>query len=107
MLIFLRFYFFSLTIYLILKVQWIKRTTPTGDPLHISSDETIRVGFVVGGSRKYEVMKYKYDNREIYQLIIQSVTETDAGNYTCQIYLPYDNYKEWPQKIMDLIVFSK
>ncbi|XP_071145170.1 lachesin-like [Mytilus edulis] len=88
------------------QVLWIKRTTPTGDPLHISSDETIRVGFVVGGRRKYEVMKYKYDNREIYQLIIQSVTETDAGNYTCQIFLPYDNYKEWPQKEMDLIVFT-
>ncbi|XP_063428147.1 lachesin-like [Mytilus trossulus] len=88
------------------QVQWIKRTTPTGDPLHISSNEKIRVGSVVGGSRKYEVMKYKYDNREIYQLIIQSVTETDAGNYTCQMYLPDQNYKEWPQKNVDLIVFA-
>ncbi|CAC5367517.1 unnamed protein product [Mytilus coruscus] len=89
------------------QLQWIKQTTSTGNPMHISSGETVRVDSVVGGRKKYDVMKYAYINREIYQLIIRSVTETDAGNYTCQIYLPNQNYKEWPRKSMDLIVFRR
>ncbi|VDH98498.1 Hypothetical predicted protein [Mytilus galloprovincialis] len=85
-------------------LQWIKKITPTGDPLHISSDETIRINEVVEGQRKYDVVKYGNTNRLMYQLIVRSLTETDAWNYTCQIYLPNQNYKEWPQKMGVLTV---
>lgn len=86
------------------QLQWIKQTTPTGLPQHISSDESVRIDEVVEGRRKYDVVKYRSNNREMYQLIIRSLTETDAGNYTCQIYLPNQNYKEWPQKLGSLTV---
>ncbi|CAC5416126.1 unnamed protein product [Mytilus coruscus] len=86
------------------QLQWIKQTTPTGLPQHISSGETVRIDEVVEGRRKYDVVKYRTNNHEIYQLIIRSLTETDAGNYTCQIYLPNQNYKEWPQKLGKLTV---
>ncbi|CAC5416127.1 unnamed protein product [Mytilus coruscus] len=86
------------------QLQWIKLTTPTGLPQHISSDESVRIDEVVEGRRKYDVVKYRSNNREMYQLIIRSLTETDAGNYTCQIYLPNQNYKEWPQKLGSLTV---
>ncbi|XP_052060075.1 lachesin-like isoform X2 [Mytilus californianus] len=86
------------------QLQWIKQITPSGLPGYISSDETVRVDYVVEGRRKYDVVKYRSNNREMYQLIIRSLTETDAGNYTCQIYLPNQNYKEWPQKLGELTV---
>ncbi|XP_063439092.1 lachesin-like [Mytilus trossulus] len=80
------------------QLQWIKKNTSSGEPLHISSDETIRIDEIVEGQKKYDVVKYGNTNRLMYQLIVRSLTETDAGNYTCQIYLPNQNYKEWPQK---------
>jgi hypothetical protein len=79
-----------------------KKTTPTGDPFLISTDEYVKVGTVVEGKRKYDVVKIQNNNREQFQL-----TETDAGDYTCQIYLPNQNYKQWPKKIGHLTVQSK
>jgi hypothetical protein len=84
-----------------------KKTTPTGDPFLISIDEYVKVGTVVEGKRKYDVVKIQNNNREQFQLIIRSLTETDAGDYTCQIYLPNQNYKQWPKKIGHLTVQSK
>ncbi|CAC5416124.1 unnamed protein product [Mytilus coruscus] len=86
------------------QLQWIKQTTPTGLPQHISSGETVRIDEVVEGRRKYDVVKYRTNNHDIYQLIIRSLTETDAGNYRCQIYLPNQNYMEWPKKLGRLTV---
>ncbi|XP_063439091.1 uncharacterized protein LOC134720642 [Mytilus trossulus] len=86
------------------QLQWIRKTLPSGEPLHISSDETIRIDEIVKGQKKYDVVKYGNTNRLMYQLIIRSLTETDAGNYTCQIYLPNQNYDEWPQKFGVLTV---
>ena len=85
-------------------LQWVKKTTPTGNPFLISTDENVKVGTVVEGKRKYDVVKIRNNNREQFQLIIRSLTETDSGDYTCQIYLPNQNYKKWPQKIGHLTV---
>ena len=83
-----------------------KKTTPTGNPFLISTDENVKIGTVVEGKRKYDVVKIRNNNREQFQLIIRSLTETDSGDYTCQIYLPNQNYKKWPQKIGHLTVQS-
>ncbi|CAG2222083.1 unnamed protein product [Mytilus edulis] len=86
------------------QLQWLKKTSPIGPQKNISSDETVLIDEVVEGKRKYDVVKYGNTNRLMYQLIIRSLTETDAGTYTCQIYLPNQNYKEWPQKLGVLTV---
>ncbi|OPL33545.1 lachesin, partial [Mytilus galloprovincialis] len=86
------------------QVQWIKQTTPTGDPKHISSNETVLIDEVVEGQRKYDLVKYGSNDSDIYQLIVRSLTETDAGNYTCQIYLPNQNSTEWPRESGSLTV---
>ncbi|CAG2252770.1 unnamed protein product [Mytilus edulis] len=82
------------------QVQWIKLTTSSGDPKHISSNETVLIDEVVEGQRKYDLVKYGSNDSDIYQLIVRSLTETDAGNYTCQIYLPNQNSTEWPRDIV-------
>ncbi|XP_076110142.1 uncharacterized protein LOC143078949 [Mytilus galloprovincialis] len=52
------------------QVQWIKLTTPSGLPKHISSDETVLIDEVVEGQRKYDLVKYGSNNSDIYQLIV-------------------------------------
>ncbi|XP_071175791.1 lachesin-like isoform X2 [Mytilus edulis] len=91
-------------LHFIAKVQWIKQTSPTGPPKNISSDETVLIDEVVGGQMKYDVVKYRSNDSDIYQLIIRSLMETDAGNYTCQIYLPNWDYEDWPQTTCVLTV---
>ena len=83
-----------------------KKTTPTGNPFHISTDENVKVGTVVEGKRKYDVVKIRNNNREQFQLIIRSLTETDSGDYICQIFLQNLNHKKWPKKIGRLTVQS-
>ena len=76
-------------------------------PLHISTDENVKIDTMVDGKSKYDVVKTRNNTREQFQLIIRSLTETDSGNYTCQIYLANQNYKDWPQKTGNLTVQSK
>ena len=83
-----------------------KKTTPTGNPFHISTDENVKVGTVVEGKRKYDVVKIQNNNRQQFQLIIRSLTETDSGDYTCQIRIPNQIYTTWPKKIGHLTVQS-
>ncbi|XP_052060070.1 lachesin-like isoform X4 [Mytilus californianus] len=87
-----------------LQLQWNKQTHSTPDPLYISMDNTVRVDLFVEGRNKYSVVKYRTNNRKTYQLIIESLTEIEAGNYTCQIYLPNQNYEELPRMFRDVTV---
>ncbi|XP_052073260.1 lachesin-like [Mytilus californianus] len=81
------------------ELQWVKRTTPSGTPLLISSNENIHINDVVEGHPKYYIRKSAYNNRELYQLIIRALTETDAGYYSCMIRLSNQNYLQWPKKL--------
>ncbi|CAC5383967.1 HNT [Mytilus coruscus] len=87
-----------------LQLQWNKQIHSTPDLLYISSDNTVRVELFVGGRNKYSVVKYSTNNRKTYQLIIESLTEIEAGNYTCQIHLPDQNYEELPRMFWDVTV---
>ena len=81
--------------------------TPSGNPLLISDGENIKINVIVDGQRKYEVVKTSRNNRDQYQLVIRGLTEVDSGDYKCQIYLPNQNYLEWPSKIGHLTVQSE
>lgn len=85
-------------------VQWVKDDTPSGYPLQISNNEEIKEEKIVDGKRKYDVVRTVRNNREQYQLVIRQLQETDSGAYRCQIYLPNQNYKEWPFKFGNVTV---
>lgn len=89
------------------QVNWVKETTPTNNPLLISTNEDIQSNHVVEGHNKYDIRRTVNNNREQYQLIIRALTENDAGKYKCQIRLSNLNYQQWPRKSGLLTVQSK
>lgn len=87
------------------ELQWVKHTTPTGNPQLISTNDHIAgIQYEVDGHRKYDIRRTVTNNREQYQLIIRALTENDAGLYKCQIRLANQNYKTWPSKFGHLTV---
>ncbi|VDI29599.1 Hypothetical predicted protein, partial [Mytilus galloprovincialis] len=84
--------------------QWNTKTHLTDDPLYISSDGIVRFDLFVEERNTYSVVKYRIHNRQTYQLMIESLTEVEAGNYTCQIYLPNQNYEELPRMFRSVTI---
>ncbi|CAG2228881.1 ANK [Mytilus edulis] len=84
--------------------QWNTKTHLTDDPLYISSDGIVRFDLFVEERNRYSVVKYRTHNSQTYQLIIESLTEIEAGNYTCQIYLPNQNYEELPRMLRSVTI---
>ena len=73
----------------------------------ISNNGDIKVDKLVEGKRKYDVVRKIVNNTEQFQLVIRQLQETDSGAYKCQIYLPNQNYQQWPSKFGNLTVQSK
>ncbi|XP_063439090.1 lachesin-like [Mytilus trossulus] len=84
--------------------QWNTKTHSTDDPSYISSDGIVRFDLFVEERSTYSVVKYRRNNRQTYQLMIESLTEIEAGNYTCQIYLPNHNYEELTRMLNSVTV---
>ncbi|XP_076110102.1 lachesin-like [Mytilus galloprovincialis] len=84
--------------------QWNTKTHSTDDPSYISSEGIARFDLFVEERNKYSVVKYRTHNSQTYQLIIESLTEIEAGNYTCQIYLPNQNYEELPRMLRSVTI---
>ncbi|VDI24308.1 Hypothetical predicted protein [Mytilus galloprovincialis] len=90
------------------QLHWVKQTELVDFQL-LSSGETVHTDdeyLPVQLREKYDVVKYRSNNREIYQLIIRSLGQYDTGNYTCLIALPNQSKKEWPQTSGSLTVLT-
>jgi hypothetical protein len=48
----------------------VKKTTPTGNPFLISTDENVKIGTVVEGKRKYDVVKIRNNNNSNFSFYI-------------------------------------
>ena len=81
--------------------------TSIGGPRLISSDDTVIINTMVNGQKKYDVVKTHMTNKDLFQLVIRSLTETDSGLYMCQIYHPFMNHTQWPRKSGYLTVQGK